>query len=68
MRADVWTGALVSPSEGKDLWIFGLGGWAVERMFGRGAGGLMTRQLPSVRDHASSRRVSMPSGTAPRYR
>ncbi len=32
MRADVWADALVSPSEGKDIRIFGLAGWAVERI------------------------------------
>ncbi len=32
MRADVWAQALVSPSEGKEIRVFGLAGWAVERI------------------------------------
>jgi ABC-type multidrug transport system fused ATPase/permease subunit len=32
MRADVWADALVSPGEGKEIRIFGLGGWAVDRI------------------------------------
>jgi ATP-binding cassette subfamily B protein len=28
----VWSGALVSPGEGKDIRIFGLGDWALERI------------------------------------
>jgi len=30
MRADVWSEALLSPAEGKDVRIFGLGGWALD--------------------------------------
>ncbi|GIE99242.1 ABC transporter ATP-binding protein [Paractinoplanes rishiriensis] len=33
-RADVWSEALVSPGEGKDLRIFGAAGWAVEQSQG----------------------------------
>jgi ABC-type multidrug transport system fused ATPase/permease subunit len=32
MRADVWSDALVSPGEGKDIRIFGLGNWALDRI------------------------------------
>jgi ABC-type multidrug transport system fused ATPase/permease subunit len=31
IQADVWSDAIVSPSEGKDIRVFGLSGWAVER-------------------------------------
>jgi ABC-type multidrug transport system fused ATPase/permease subunit len=32
MRAEVWGEALVSPGEGKEIRVFGLGGWAVDRI------------------------------------
>ncbi|HEX6683456.1 MAG TPA: ATP-binding cassette domain-containing protein [Candidatus Limnocylindrales bacterium] len=32
IRADVWSDAIVSPGEGKDIRVFGLGGWAVDRI------------------------------------
>jgi ABC-type multidrug transport system fused ATPase/permease subunit len=32
MRADVWSEALVSPAEGKEIRIFGLGEWALGRI------------------------------------
>jgi ATP-binding cassette subfamily B protein len=32
MHADVWADAIVSPAEGKELRVFGLGDWAVERI------------------------------------
>ena len=32
MRADVWAEALVSPGEGKEIRVFGLGEWAVGRI------------------------------------
>ncbi|GAB3713385.1 ABC transporter ATP-binding protein [Nocardiopsis oceani] len=34
MHADVWRNATVSPSEGKDIRVFGLTDWVVERMQG----------------------------------
>lgn len=32
IHADVWADAIVSPSEGKDIRVFGLSGWAAERI------------------------------------
>ncbi len=32
MRADMWSDALVSPAEGKEIRIFGLGEWALDRI------------------------------------
>ncbi|MEH1124882.1 ABC transporter ATP-binding protein [Micromonospora sp. CPCC 206061] len=32
MRADVWSDALVSPAEGKEIRVFGLGDWAIGRI------------------------------------
>jgi ATP-binding cassette subfamily B protein len=32
MHADVWADAIVSPAEGKELRVFGLGDWAVDRI------------------------------------
>ena len=32
MRADVWTDALTSPAEGKETRVFGLSGWALDRV------------------------------------
>jgi ATP-binding cassette subfamily B protein len=34
MRADVWSDALVSPAEGKEVRVFGLGTWALDRIDG----------------------------------
>jgi ABC-type multidrug transport system fused ATPase/permease subunit len=34
MRADMWSDALVSPAEGKEIRVFGLGGWAIDRIDG----------------------------------
>ncbi|OOC56673.1 MULTISPECIES: ATP-binding cassette domain-containing protein [Nocardiopsis] len=34
LHADVWRGASVSPSEGKDVRVFGIGDWMVDRMQG----------------------------------
>jgi ATP-binding cassette subfamily B protein len=39
MHADVWTDALVSPGEGKEVRIFGIGDWAVDRIRGHLRGG-----------------------------
>ncbi|GAA4720175.1 ABC transporter ATP-binding protein [Phytohabitans rumicis] len=32
MRADLWSDALVSPAEGKEIRVFGLGEWAIDRI------------------------------------
>ncbi|MCW6009101.1 ABC transporter ATP-binding protein/permease [Micromonospora sp. CPCC 205371] len=32
MRADMWSDALVSPAEGKEIRVFGLGEWAIDRI------------------------------------
>jgi ATP-binding cassette subfamily B protein len=32
MHADVWADAIVSPAEGKEIRVFGLAGWAVDRI------------------------------------
>jgi len=32
MRADMWSDALMSPAEGKEIRIFGLGEWAIDRI------------------------------------
>ena len=34
MRADVWSDALTSPEEGKEIRVFGLGSWALDRIEG----------------------------------
>jgi ABC-type multidrug transport system fused ATPase/permease subunit len=34
MRAEVWSDALVSPAEGKEIRVFGLGEWALDRIDG----------------------------------